>query len=227
MFLPNQPCIAGVTKMKTLSTRQSLRQTSHRPGHSWKGILALLAGLVLVACDNVPTETSINGGTTNRLLAYSGPSCSTTDACTFKVEFWNKMSDAQCTNCHDSQANTTQSPFFMESSDVNVAYTQALTVVNLGTTANPGLPADSTIVSKISAGHNCGDPGACAALATIVTGYITNWANGGSATSGGESNNTIVLTPPTIRDTGSSRSFPASGLEAVSYTHLTLPTITE
>ncbi len=184
--------------MKTTGTNHIFHQIPY-----YRGILAVLAGLLLVACDNVPTESTPNVGTTNRVLGYTGPSCSTTDSCTFKVEFWNKMSSTQCTNCHDSQSSTTQSPFFLESSNVNVAYTQALTVVDLGT------PANSTIVSKINANHNCGDTGACAALATIVTGYITNWANGGAAGSGGETN-VIVLTPPTIRDTGTSKSFPAA-----------------
>lgn len=115
------------------------------------------------------------------------------------------MSSTQCANCHDSQSSSTQSPFFLESSNVNIAYTEALTKVDLGT------PANSAIVAKISAGHNCGDAGACAALASIVTTYITNWANGGAASSGGETSNVIVLTPPAIRDTGTSRSFPATG----------------
>ena len=111
MFLPNQLCIAKVVNMKTSNTIHTFCQALH-----YKGILAVFAGLLLVACDNVPTESSPNVGTTNRVLGYTGPSCSTTDACTFKVEFWNKMSSTQCTNCHDSQSSTTQSPFFMESS---------------------------------------------------------------------------------------------------------------
>jgi hypothetical protein len=185
--------------MKPMRTKRILHLTP-----SYKVILAMFAGLLLVACDTVPTETSPNVGNTSRVLGYTGPSCSTTDACTFKVEFWNKMSTTQCTNCHDSQSATTQSPFFMESSNVNVAYTQALTIVNL-----TDLTAPQEIVDKISSGHNCGDAGACSALATIVMGYITNWANGGTGGSGGETN-VIVLTPPTIRDTGTSKSFPSA-----------------
>jgi hypothetical protein len=131
--------------------------------------LAVLAGLLLVACDTVPTESSPNLGTTNRVLGYTGPACSSTDACTFKVEFWNKMNSTQCTNCHDSQSTATQSPFFVESSNVNVAYTQALTIVNLDRPGNPGLPADSAIVSKIQSFHNCGNDGACDAMAANVT----------------------------------------------------------
>ncbi len=191
--------------MKTTRTIDTLCQSLHL-----KGIGAVLAGLLLVACDSVPTESTPNVGTTNRVLAYSGPSCSTTDACTFKVEFWNKMSDKQCTNCHDSQGNTTQSPFFMESSDVNIAYTQTKTIVNLPAlrpaTADPTAPQE--IVEKIREGHNCGNTGACNALADIVLGYITNWANGGTVGSGGTTN-VVVLTAPAIRNTGDSKSFPS------------------
>jgi len=172
--------------------------------------LALLASLLLVACDTVPTETSPNPGTTNRVLGYTGPSCSTTDACTFKVEFWNNMSSSQCANCHDSQSTTPQTPFFIESSNVNAAYTQALTIVNLNRPGYPGSPADSDIVNKIRSGHNCGNTGACDALAENVTTYIENWAQGGADTSGAESNNTIDLTPPAIRLVGTSRNFPAA-----------------
>ena len=191
--------------MKTTRTIHTFCRSLHL-----KGIGAVLTGLLLVACDNVPTESSPNVGTTSRVLDYNGPSCGITgvaDVCTFKVEFWNKMSTTQCTNCHDSQSASPQSPFFMESSDVNVAYTQILPTVN--PYVDLATPANSTIVNKISAGHNCGDTGACAALATIVTGYITNWANGGTGGSGGETN-VIVLTPPTIRNTGESKSFPAA-----------------
>jgi len=191
-------------------------------------LLAVIVALATSACDKVPTSSKpdLSGNTTNRILAYSGPSCGEgisdpviqKDACTFKVEFWNKMVNAPCANCHDSKSGTRQTPFFLDSSDVNVAYNQALTVVNLAAlrpaTLDPTAP--QIIVDKIASGHNCGDAGSCAALATIVKGYITNWANGGSSTSGAESNNQIVLTAPVIRDPGSSRSFPtdSSGFAA-------------
>ncbi len=214
MFLPNQPCIAGVVNVNTTNANHIFRLIPY-----YKGFLAVFVGLLLVACDTVPTETSPNLGNTSRVLGYTGPSCGVgisdpvaqADACTFKVEFWNKMSDSQCTNCHDSQSSATQSPFFMESSDVNVAYAQALTIVDLPAlrpaTLDPTAP--QAIVDKIAGGHNCGNAGACAALASNVLTYVTNWANGGTGGSGGTTN-VIVLTPPTIRDTGASKSFPAA-----------------
>lgn len=172
------------------------------------GLLVLLAGLALAACDNVPTETTPELSGANRVAEYTGPACgagfsdavSAADACAFKVEVWDKMpSISQCDNCHDSQTGS-QSPFFMESGDVNRAYNEALSIVNSTDLAS------SRLLTKISGGHNCGDAGACAALATIVGGYLNNWFNG-SNMRGGVSNE-IVLEAPVSKDAGASKSFP-------------------
>lgn len=180
----------------------------------WRCRTALLvacASLTLVACDSVPTASTPVTGGSNQVLGYTGAPCGTgfnnatvaADACTFKVEFWDRMTTTQCDNCHDTNSGN-QSPFFMESSNVNTAYTQALTIVNL---ASPGA---STILSKIRGGHNCGDSTACNNLATTVEGYITNWANGGSVNAGA---NEINLVAPTLRDPGTSKTLPdAPGL---------------
>jgi hypothetical protein len=171
----------------------------------WPGLVVLI-GLLLAACDKVATSPipDLNNTGTDSILAYSGPPCSTQDVCTFKVEFWNKMTSTPCANCHDSQSGSKQAPFFVESTDVNVAYTQAKTVVDLSD------PPSSRILVKIGTNHhNCGDAGACAALATVVQGYIENWANGGVAGSGGNTN-VVELKPPTIHDPGTSRSFPVN-----------------
>ncbi len=60
-------------------------------------------------------------------------------------------------------------PNFARSDDVNLAYVQANTVVNLAHTLA------STIVTKVSGGHNCwlADNNACG---QILTTWITNWA---------------------------------------------------
>jgi hypothetical protein len=166
--------------------------------HLIHGLLALLAALALTACDNVPTETT-PPPIGDRVVEYSGPACSTTEVCTFKVEFWDKMGDTSCVNCHDG---SNQSPHFVHQGDVNTAYSQALTVVNLTD------PESSKIVSKIAGGHNCGDATACAALATIVEGYISNWAAGGGSTGGGGGGNDIVLEAPLSKAAGASKSLP-------------------
>ena len=177
-------------------------QTAQR---NWTPLLILLASLALAACDSVPTEQTPNTGNGNPVLSYNGPACGTgaadpADVCAFKVEFWDKMASTQCDNCHDS-ATGNQSPFFLESTNVNIAYQQALGVVNRTDAAA------STIISKISAGHNCGDTSACTALATIVEGYLNNWFNGGTSGGGGLTNE-IVLEAPTIKDAGASKTLP-------------------
>ena len=60
-------------------------------------------------------------------------------------------------------------PNFARSDNVNLAYAQANTVVNLAQ------PSTSMIVVKVSGGHNCwlADNNACGA---ILTTWISNWA---------------------------------------------------
>jgi len=169
-----------------------------------RGLLVLLAALVLSACDQVPNEETPDLGDTNRTIEYNGPACATQDACTFKLEFWDKMpAVSQCDNCHDGSGAAPTD--FVHQSDVNVAYTQALTVVDLND------PAASTLLTRINNGHNCGSAGACTALATIVESYITNWAGGGSGTGG--ASNEIVLEAPTPKDPGASKSMPADSTD--------------
>ena len=75
----------------------------------------------------------------------------------------------RCGQCHNA-TSPAQMPNFARSDDVNLAYAQANTVVNLAT------PSTSLIVTKVSGGHNCwlADPNACG---QILTTWITNWAN--------------------------------------------------
>ena len=164
-----------------------------------RGLLALLTGLSLAACDSVPTESTV-APHDDPVLDYAGPSCATAEACAFKTAFWDKMSSSVCANCHDG---TDQSPHFLHQGDVNIAYNQALTVVNLID------PENSTIVTKIAGIHNCGDAQACNALASIVQGYIADWAAGGGTSGGSGTSNEIVLeAPKTIKSAGASKTLP-------------------
>ena len=74
----------------------------------------------------------------------------------------------RCGQCHNA-TSPAQMPNFARSDDVNLAYAQANTVVNLAS------PSTSLIVTKVSGGHNCwlADPSACG---QILTTWITNWA---------------------------------------------------
>ena len=128
---------------------------------------------------------------------YTGPAPSTADVQAFKINFWdNVRSTNRCGQCHNA-TSPAQMPNFARNDDVNLAYTQANTVVNL---TDPGL---SRIVAKVSGGHNCwlADPSACGA---ILTTWITNWA--GASAGGGTQ---IQLTAPVIKDVGNSKNFPA------------------
>lgn len=177
------------------------------------GLLTTLLGLTLAACDSVPTETTVDtgdgGGST---LTYTGPGCGTgsTDpviiakVCNFKVEFWEKMpSVSQCANCHNTETGNA-SPYFMDSANVNVAYAQML---SFGLVDEADI-ANSSILSKISNGHNCGDSNSCDALATTVEGYLNNWLSGGTTGGGSGTSNEIVLEVPAINDPGQSRTLP-------------------
>ena len=182
---------------------------------SWSLPLILLSGLLLSACDSVPNEPTVNGGGGNgsTAAAYTGDACNAiaTDPdavqkiCNFQTEFWAKMLDASnCENCHNTDTGS-QEPYFLDTLDINTAYGQ---MINHGL-VDETTPANSSIISKINAGHNCGSPSACSTLATNATTYLTNWIAGGVAGGGEDSEvNVVTLTPPTIKDTGSSKNFP-------------------
>jgi len=162
-------------------------------------LLLMLFALLLVACDNVPLEPGIVAENSS-IRNYSGPEPATTDVQSFKTNLWDNLVD-KCGNCH---GNNGQSPTFVRSDDINLAYSDAITAIDLGT------PADSRLVSKVAAGHNCWEASSNA-CAVIMTAYIENWL-GGSGDSLGKQ---IVLVAPQVKDAGDSKSFPAdSGLFA-------------
>ncbi len=187
--------------------------TKHRP---WLLLFTLLGSLLLLsACDSVPNEPTITGGGGSGSTAslYTGDACNaaSTDPlvveqiCNFQTEFWAKMLDvSNCETCHSTESGS-QEPYFMDTADINTAYGQMISR-NLADFTNP---ANSAIVAKINTGHNCGSSSTCSALATNAITYITNWRDGGVAGAGtGSGTNEITLTPPRIRDTGSSKNFP-------------------
>jgi hypothetical protein len=104
----------------------------------------------------------------------------------------------RCGQCHNA-TTPAQMPNFARSDDVNLAYAQANTVVNLAT------PSTSMIVTKVSGGHNCwlADNNACG---QILTTWITNWANA----AGAGSSTTVQLQAPPDQSVGQSLNFPAS-----------------
>ena len=165
------------------------------------GIAALLMSLLLTACGG-GAQTTANpaapgaGDTGN--TPYAGPVARDSEVLKFQQEFWTKARTTdRCGSCHNETVG--QVPMFVRSDDVNMAYDDAVTVVDTN------LPATSRIVEKVSTlptGHNCwvADPGVCG---SIMTTWIENWV--GNAEGGGRQ---IVLTAPPDRDPSDSKNFP-------------------
>ena len=158
-------------------------------------LLASLA-VVLSACSG-GAATTVNGNAATGVTAssYSGPAPGSADVQAFKVNLWQNINGAnRCGNCHKAGG---QSPMFARSDDVNLAYNDALGVVNLAQ------PDQSRMVVKVAGGHNCwlSSPQACA---DILTTWIKNWAGG--VNSGGTQ---IQLVAPVDKNVGSTKTFPA------------------
>ena len=169
---------------------------------------AALLAIGLAACGGGESTTSNQNSNSGASTPgnYSGPAPATADVQSFKLNVWdNLMSTNRCGTCHEAggQAPTP----FVRTDDVNLAYASANTIVDLQT------PANSEMVTKIAAGHNCwlASDQACA---DVITAYITSWAGG--SVSGG---NVIVLTPPQLQPPGDSKSFPASSALFASTVH--------
>jgi hypothetical protein len=169
------------------------------------GLLALATALGLSACSGggaPTTATAATAPTSSQVNSYTGPAPATADVQAFDINFWtNIRGQNRCGQCHNS-TTPAQMPNFARSDDVNLAYAQANTVVNLAQ------PATSLIVTKVSGGHNCwlADPQACG---TILTTWISNWAN---ATGAGSATQVQLVAPP-VQTVGQSLNFPSSYTE--------------
>jgi hypothetical protein len=165
------------------------------------GLLALAASFALSACGGggAPTTASPATAPTSQANAYTGPAPATADVQAFAVNFWaNVRVQNRCGQCHNA-TSPAQMPNFARSDDVNLAYAQANTVVNLAQ------PSTSIIVTKVSGGHNCwlADPNACG---QILTTWISNWAGATGAASATQ----VQLQAPPVQSVGQSLNFPAS-----------------
>jgi hypothetical protein len=163
-------------------------------------VAVLAASAALTACSGgAPTTATAATAPTSSANAYTGPAPATADVQAFAVNFWaNVRVQNRCGQCHNA-TSPAQMPNFARSDDVNLAYAQANTVVNLEN------PSQSRVVTKVSGGHNCwlADPNACG---EILTTWITNWAG---ASVGGTGTQVQLVAPPP-QTVGSSKNFPAS-----------------
>ena len=142
------------------------------------GLITLVASLGLAACGGGGAGDSALpvGAPTSSVNAYTGPAPATADVQAFEVNLWNNIrGQNRCGQCHNA-TTPAQMPNFARSDNVNLAYAQANTVVNLAQ------PSTSIMVVKVSGGHNCwlADPSACG---QILTTWISNWANATGSTS--------------------------------------------
>ena len=167
--------------------------------HRIKVVLGVLAaGAVLSACgggaetsDNPLTQAPNPGNS-----VYTGPAPRDNDVFQFQQEFWSKARTTErCGDCHNE--SVAQAPMFVRNDDVNLAYDEALGVVD------SNQPSLSRLVTKVGGGHNCwvDDANVCG---EIMTTWIENWM-GDTVAGGGRQ---IVLQPPVPVDPGSSRNFP-------------------
>ncbi|MCP4765969.1 MAG: LamG domain-containing protein [Gammaproteobacteria bacterium] len=158
--------------------------------------LLIFAGLLTACGGSSGTEDNPNLKSADD--SYTGPPASTADTRSFQLNFWEYMrKDNRCGQCHGDS----QSPTFVNSTDVNKAYSEAIKYVNLQN------PQDSRIVIKVSDkktdGHHCWLTSLDACAATLEQ-MISNWANDSNITSA----RLIQLKAPDHELPGEAKSFP-------------------
>src|SRR6202163_3163800 len=113
------------------------------------GLLTALATLLLAACSGgAPTTQNANLQAAAQVATYTGPAPGSADVQAFESNLWVNISPSnRCGNCHKAGGQT---PMFARSDDINLAYSAALTVVNLSQ------PETSLMVQKVAGGHQGG-----------------------------------------------------------------------
>ncbi len=172
------------------------------------GMMILAASLGLAACGGGGAGNSAlpTVAPTSSADAYTGPAPATADVQAFEVNLWNNIrTQNRCGQCHNA-TTPAQMPNFARSDNVNLAYAQANTVVNLAQ------PSTSEMVVKVSGGHNCwlADPSACG---QILTTWISNWANATGAASATQ----VQLVAPPVQSAGQSLNFSSTSAAQTAY----------
>ncbi|MEO6079378.1 MAG: LamG domain-containing protein [Steroidobacteraceae bacterium] len=160
--------------------------------------LPVLVAVVLLASCGGGAPTTSNPNTVPPVVStYSGPAPQSAAVQSFRISFWeNVKANNRCGGCHYA---TGQAPRFARNDDVNLAYADATSLVNLTQ------PDQSQLVLKVAGGHNCwlSSNSACG---DILTTWIRNWA--GSVAGGGGTQ--IQLQAPADTVVGQSKTFPDS-----------------
>ncbi|MBB5211527.1 LamG domain-containing protein [Microbulbifer hydrolyticus] len=175
-------------------------QCTFTPSHKKTALFfALVTSALLTACSGgsgQSTEDLPNTNPDTGDTSYSGPAPESEDVQNYKRYIWDNLAaENRCGSCH---VEGNQSPRFVRGDDINLAHDEGRDLVNLGS------PEDSRLVTKVTSGHNCwlANADTCG---EIITNYIEEWA-----AAAGSVASTITLTPPTEREVGASKSFPAS-----------------
>ena len=151
-------------------------------------------GVLLLGCGGSGTTTVANPNTSTGNSGYSGPPARTDDVRAFQLNIWDNLkAENRCGQCH----GVSVSPTFADQNDINLAYAQAVPLVNLQD------PSSSILVTKVGGGHNCWLT-SNVACADSIEQMIINWAGGGSNASA----RIIPLTAPLIKAPGDSKTFP-------------------
>lgn len=177
----------------------------------FKYLGASVLAVLLAACGSgQSTEGLLNIAESGSNSLYTGANAAQTDdIANFQERFWTPLiNEATCENCHAANG---QEPTFVRGDDINLAYAQAITVVDLDD------PENSDIIAKVASGHNCWLP-TTSACESLMTSYIENWLN-----SSASEQKEIVLRAPEIKDPGETKVFPDSsaGFSSTVYPLLT------
>ncbi len=137
--------------------------------------------------------------------SYSGPPPASEDVQRFRLYVWDNLTPSnRCGSCHDASG---QVPRFARQDDVNLAYGEANTVVNLAS------PAESLLVTKVAGGHNCWLD-SDAACADTLTRYVSAWASEAV-----DQTSTIEFTAPAEKEPGESKVFPVDSTDFANTIH--------
>ena len=155
----------------------------------------LVLGSLAAACDT-SVGTTQNPDLGGPPSGYNGPPARTGDISDFQTYFYDYFKEpGRCGQCHSSN----DEPYFVDTSDVNAAYSAAIAFVDMEDTAS------SRFVQRVGAveDHNCwlGSNAECEAK---MIERIDLWKDANTASS-----RAIVLTAPPIREPGAAKSFPA------------------
>ena len=161
-------------------------------------LLPILAA-ALIACEGPSTVQ--NPTQTDNTVTNDSPPAATADVRSFEVNVWNSLkAENRCGQCH---GNAGQTPTFADASDVNIAYSFAVPLVDLQD------PASSLMVTKVAAGHNCWEQ-FNSVCADSIESMISNWAGVSADTTTARA---IQLTAPAIKDPGDSKTYPATAID--------------